>query len=47
MKELTFVAFEPREEGFIASVPMEQLDSLGEHPEAIATKGQRNIPAVD
>ena len=29
-----FVAFEPREEGFIASVPMEHLESLGDHPEA-------------
>ena len=35
MSELTFVAFEPREEGFVASVPMEQLDALGEHPEAL------------
>ena len=47
MKELTFVAFEPREEGFIASVPMEQLDSLGEHPEASLQKAsetyQRSI----
>ena len=35
MSGLTFVAFEPREEGFVASVPLEQLDALGEHPEAL------------
>ena len=35
MKEPTFVAFVPKEEGFIASVPMEQLDALGSNPEAI------------
>ena len=35
MDQLAFVAFEPREDGFIASVPMEQLDVLGERPEAM------------
>ncbi len=35
MSDLTFVAFEPRNDGFIASVPMEQLDSLGEHPDLL------------
>ena len=34
MNEMTFVAFKPGEEGFIASVPIEQLDSLGARPEA-------------
>ena len=38
MTELTFVAFQPRAEGFIASVPMEQLDSLGADPEASLQK---------
>ena len=35
MGQMTYVAFEPKEEGFIASVPMEQLESLGDHPEAL------------
>ena len=35
MDQLAFVAFEPREDGFIASVPMDQLDVLGERPEAL------------
>ena len=34
MGQMIFVAFEPREEGFIASVPIEHLESLGDHPEA-------------
>lgn len=38
MNGLTFVAFEPREEGFTASIPMEQLDSLGEHPDLLLEK---------
>ena len=33
MNESIFVAFEPRDTGFIASVPMEQFDYLGPNPE--------------
>ena len=35
MGQVTFVAFEPRAENFIASVPMEQLESLGHDPETL------------
>ena len=35
MDQTPLIAFEPRAEGFIASVPMEQLESLGHHPEAL------------
>ena len=35
MSGLTFVAFEPRGDGFIASAPLEQLDNLGARPEAV------------
>ena len=35
MNESVFVAFDPRETGFIASVPMKQFDALGERPEAV------------
>ena len=35
MEQTAFVAFEPREDGFVASVPMGQLDSLGNHPESV------------
>lgn len=38
MDDLTFVAFEPRNDGFMASVPMEQLDSLGERPDLLLQK---------
>ena len=47
MNEMTFVAFKPGEEGFIASVSIEQLDSLGARPEASLQKAseiyQRSI----
>lgn len=33
-----FVTFAPREESFIASVPMEQLDDLGDCPEVVLTR---------
>ena len=36
-----FVAFEPIEEGFRASVSMEQLDSLGPRPEAYLQKAAK------
>ena len=35
MNESIFVAFDPREDGFIASVPMKQFDAVGERPEAV------------
>lgn len=35
MSGLTFVAFEPRVDGFIAAAPLEQLDNLGARPEAV------------
>ena len=38
MSGLTFVAFTPREDGFTASVPLEQLDGLGAHPELLLEK---------
>ena len=38
LEELTFVTFEPKEEGFVGSVPMDQLDSLGKHPELLLNK---------
>ena len=38
MSQMTFVAFEPKEEKFIASVPVEQLGSLGNYPEALLRK---------
>lgn len=42
MNNPIFVAFEPGRDGFRASVPMEQLDALGKHPE-IALKEASNI----
>ena len=38
MSGLTFVAFTPRDAGFTASVPLEQLDGLGAHPELLLEK---------
>lgn len=38
MSGLTFVAFTPREDGFTAAVPLEQLDGLGAHPELLLEK---------
>lgn len=38
MSRLTFVAFTPRQDGFIAAVPLEQLDGLGAHPELLLEK---------
>ena len=35
MEQTAFVAFAPRDGGYVASVPMEQLESLGDHPEAV------------
>lgn len=35
MSGLTFVAFEPRGDGFRAAAPLEQLDNLGARPEAV------------
>lgn len=35
MTQTAFIAFEPRDGGYIASVPMEQLDTLGDHPESV------------
>ena len=33
MSDLALIALEPREEGFVASVPLSQLDRLGDNPE--------------
>lgn len=35
MAQTAFVAFEPREGGYVASVPIEQLEFLGDRPEAM------------
>ena len=41
MTQIGFVAFEPRNGGFIASVPMEQLEWLGDHPEEILNEASQ------
>ena len=38
MEQTAFVAFEPRQDGFIASVPMDQLGVLGDHPEGVLSR---------
>ena len=41
MNDPIFVTFEPVEGGFRGSVPMEQLDALGNHPELVLKEASR------
>ena len=41
MDRIAFVAFEPREDGYVASVPIEQLDALGDHPEEVMREASK------
>ena len=47
MNNSIFVAFDPVEDGFRASVSMEQMDALGDQPESLLLKeASTYIPTI-